>query len=66
MILMVTQLVDSIRTLFPGVEIAEFAPNIVAESVYAQCDVDGNGYLLLESFIDHRTNDSALSVCIKK
>ena len=30
--------------------------------MYAQCDVDGHEYLLLESFIDHRKNDLALSV----
>ena len=36
--------------------------NIIAESMYAQCDLNGNEYLLLESFIDHRKNGSALSV----
>ena len=47
---------------FPGGEITELTAIIIAESMYAQCDVDGNDYLLLESSIDHRKDDSALSV----
>ena len=30
--------------------------------LYAQCDVDRNEYLLLESFVDHKKDDLALSV----
>ena len=30
------------------------AANIIAELMYAQCDVDGNEYLLLEAFVNHR------------
>ena len=33
----------------------------LTELVYAQCDVNGNEYLLLEVFVDHRKNGSALS-----
>ena len=47
---------------FPGVEKAELAANIITESIYAQCDVNWNEHLLLESFVDHRKDDSALSV----
>ena len=47
---------------FPGGEITELAVNIIAESMYAQCDVDGNEYILLEAFVYHRKNGSALSV----
>ena len=47
---------------FPGGEITELAAKMIAESIYAQCDVDWNEYLLLEAFINHRKNDSALSV----
>ena len=39
----------------------ELAANMIAESMYAHCDVDGNEYLSLEAFIDHRKNGSALS-----
>ena len=47
---------------FSGSEITELAVNMIAESMYTQCDVDGNEYLLLEVLIDHRKNDSALGV----
>ena len=43
-------------------EITELAANIFAESMYTQCDVDKNEYLLLEAFLNHRKNCSALSV----
>ena len=29
--------------------------------MYAQCDVEGNEYMLLDSFIDYRKLDDALS-----
>ena len=47
---------------FSGREISKLAANIVAESMYVQCNVNGNKYLLLEAFVDHRINNSALSV----
>ena len=40
----------------------ELVANIISESMYAQCDVNGNGYLLLEAFINHQKNGPALSV----
>ena len=40
----------------------ELAANIIAESMYAQSNVDGSIYLLLEAFIDDRRNGSTLSV----
>ena len=46
---------------FPGGEITELVV-IIAESMYAQCDANGNEYLLLESFINHRKNGPALSI----
>ena len=47
---------------FSGEEMTELAANIIAYSMYAQCDVDRNEYLLLEAFINHRKNGSVLSV----
>ena len=47
---------------FPKREMTELASNIIAKSTYAQCDVDGNEYLLLEAFVNHRKNGSALSI----
>ena len=46
---------------FQGGEMTELAANVIAESLYAQCDVDGNESLLLQVFIDHRKNGSAFS-----
>ena len=43
-------------------QITELAGNIISESIHAHCDVDRNEYLLLEAFIDHRKDGSALSV----
>ena len=40
----------------------ELAANIIAESMYAQYDVNGNEFLLLEAWINHKKNDSAVSV----
>ncbi len=28
--------------------------NLIAEAMYAQCDPDGNQYVLLDSIVDHR------------
>ena len=47
---------------FPRGEITELAANIIAESMYAQCDVNVNEYLLLEAFIGHRKNGLAPTV----
>ena len=45
----------------PWGETTELAVNIAAESIYDPCDIKGNKYLLLEAFVDHRKNASALS-----
>jgi hypothetical protein len=34
--------------------------NLIAEAMYAQCDPDGNYYVLLDSIIDHRQLDAAI------
>ena len=47
---------------FPGDKMTELVANIIAESMYAQCDVNGNENPLLEAFIDHRKNGSALGI----
>ena len=40
---------------------AELAANVIAQNMYAQCDADGNNYLLLESIVDHRRSTTALT-----
>ncbi len=34
--------------------------NLIAEAMCAQCDPDGNQYVLLDSIIDHRRLDVAI------
>ena len=72
---MATPLAHPIRTPFlihasmkgnSGGEITELAVNIIAESMNAQCDVNGNEYLLSEALTNQRKNGSALSVEDKK
>ena len=43
-------------------EIVELAANLIKELAYAQCDVNGDKFLILKMFVDHRQNDSAPSV----
>ena len=40
---------------------SELAANVIAQSMYAQCDPDGNTYLLFDSIVGHRKGTSALS-----
>ena len=39
---------------------AEYSANVIAENMYAQCDFDGNQYLLLEAIVDHKTDGHAV------
>ena len=39
---------------------AELAANVIATNMYAQCDPDGNQYILLDSLIDFRRSTTAL------
>ena len=39
---------------FPGVEIKELAVNITTELMYAQCNSNGNKYLLFELFVNQK------------
>ncbi len=34
--------------------------NLIAKEMYAQCDPNGNQYVLLDSIIDHKRLDSAI------
>jgi hypothetical protein len=46
---------------FPDGEIAELTANAIAEAMYAQCDDDGNEYLLFDCIVDHKKSDKALT-----
>ncbi len=45
---------------------AELTANLIAESMYAQCDPDGNQYLLLAKIVDHRSMDNAIKFSDQK
>ena len=40
----------------------ELNANMIAEAIYAQCDPDGNQYVLLDALVDHRHNDRAIKL----
>jgi hypothetical protein len=43
---------------FPDGQTEELAANVIAEAVYAQCDADGNKYVLLNAIVDFRKDPS--------
>jgi hypothetical protein len=36
----------------------ELAANVIAEAIYAQCDADGNQYVLLDAIVDYHKDPS--------
>jgi hypothetical protein len=36
----------------------EITANLIAKNMYAQCDPDGNQYLILTDIVDHRSMDN--------
>jgi len=47
---------------FPNGEAAAYAANVIAENMYAQCDAEGNQYLLMESIVDYKSDGHAVKV----
>jgi hypothetical protein len=45
---------------FDDGDVTNLTANLIAESMYAQCDLDGNQYVLLDSLTDHQRLDTAL------
>jgi len=41
--------------------VCELTANVIAKSMYASCDADGNEYILLDSFIDYKSNLKAVT-----
>lgn len=50
------------NVLFDDGQQMELTANLIAESMYSQCDLEGNQYLLLDTFIDYRKTDKALTI----
>ena len=46
------------EVLIPDRRTEELAANVIAEAVYAQCDADGNQYVLLDAIVDYRKDPS--------
>ncbi len=44
----------------------ELTANMIAESLYSQCDPDGNQYVLLEEIIDHQHLPTAIKLSDQK
>ena len=44
---------------FPDGQTAKYSANIIAENMYAQCDAEGNQYLLLKEIVDWKKSSSA-------
>ena len=45
---------------FPDGNVAEYSANVIAENMFAMCDPDGNQHLLMDTIIDHKTDDTAV------
>ncbi len=46
---------------FPDGVVKEYAANVIAENMYAQVDPDGHTHSILDSIIDFKKDDKALS-----
>ena len=49
------------RVEFEDGDVCELTANVIAESMYASCDADGNEYILFDSFVDHKSNRKAMT-----
>jgi hypothetical protein len=47
--------------MFPDGSEVKYTANVIAENMWAQADLDGNQYLLLDSITDHRTTNEAVT-----
>ena len=45
--------------------VSELTANVISENIYAQCDLEGNQYIMLESLLGFRRSESALSLADK-
>ena len=43
-------------------KITKLTANVIAESIYSQCDADGNEYLLLDALVDYQKDNKAISL----
>jgi hypothetical protein len=46
--------------------VTELTANVIVEGMFAQCDEDGNEYVLFDSFVDFQKDGTSLSLADKK
>ena len=44
------------EVIFPDGEVAEYTANVIAENMWAQCDLDGKEHLLMESVVNYKSD----------
>jgi len=49
------------RIEFDDADVCELTANVIAESMYASCDADGNEYILIDSFVNYKSNLKAVT-----
>ena len=47
---------------FPNGEVSEYSANVIAENMFAQCDMEGNQFAMLSSLVDHKKDGHAVEV----
>ena len=51
---------------FDDGDVSELTANVITESRYALCDNNGNEYLMMDSFVDHKSNAQAVTKEIQR
>jgi hypothetical protein len=46
---------------FPDGEVREYSANVIAENIYAQSDIDGHSYNILDGIVDYERDPSAVA-----
>ena len=49
---------------FVGGNVTELTTNVISESMYAQCNADGNEYLLLDVLVDYWKDNKAIPLTV--
>jgi hypothetical protein len=49
------------RVEFDDGDVCELTANVIAESMYASCNADGNEYIFFDSFVDYKSNGKAVT-----
>ena len=47
---------------FPNGEITEYLANVIAKNMFAQCDAEGNQFVLMADFDDHKKDGHAVEI----